>query len=85
MLFRSGTVPGATGRNLLAYSTEWDPALSLVDRRLVADPQTSGGLLFAVEPGHADALCAELEARGCLSARIGEMRAPEGQSLVVRA
>jgi len=68
----AGVVPGATGRNLDHYGCRslWDSSLSEVDRKLVGDPQTSGGLLFAVDPGALDALLAGLRARGALAAAV---------------
>ena len=49
-LAQDGHVPGGTRRNLAAadQATTWDPALDEVDRLLLADAQTSGGLLLAV-------------------------------------
>lgn len=73
-LLESGVVPGATGRNLAWFEAEWAEELGANDRQLLADPQTSGGLLFAVAPETAEALIAELERSGCLcAARIGRM------------
>jgi selenide,water dikinase len=37
------------------------------------DPQTSGGLLIAVDPKRVEALVAELEARGEVGAVVGEV------------
>ena len=51
-----------------------EPALAL----LLFDPQTSGGLLIAVAPSHADALRRALDAHGVPAARIGEVIAPTG-------
>ena len=49
-LAEDGHVPGGTRRNLAAADqvTTWDPALDEVERALLADAQTSGGLLLAV-------------------------------------
>ena len=51
-LARSGFVTGASGRNWAAYGDEIALAASLdgVDRDLLSDPQTSGGLLVACAP-----------------------------------
>lgn len=42
-------------------------------RALLFDPQTSGGLLIAVAPEHAGAICAELHRRQIPAAQIGEI------------
>jgi selenide,water dikinase len=52
---RDGYVSGGTHRNLdwVAPHTEWRADLSDTERLLLADAQTSGGLLIAGEiPGH---------------------------------
>jgi len=57
--------PGRTA-DVVAYLdefTDWGPA-GFVWKGILADPQTSGGLLMAVAPEKADALLAALVARG---------------------
>ena len=46
---------------------------------LLADAQTSGGLLFGAEPERARAAVAELAAGGVSAAVIGEVRAGTGR------
>ncbi len=60
-LVEEGHVPGGTERNLedLAGAVEWGD-VDAVTRTLLADAQTSGGLLIALPPEAADALVAEL-------------------------
>ena len=54
----AGCVPGGTQRNFDSYGQRISP-LSDVDRNLLCDPQTSGGLLVAVSPeGEAEFLAA---------------------------
>jgi selenide,water dikinase len=53
----------------------------LVD--LLYDPQTSGGLLLAVEPGRADALSQALITAGVPVARIGRAVAPAAAAILV--
>jgi selenide,water dikinase len=56
-----GVIPGGTQRNLeAADQVEWAADLSPADRLLLADAQTSGGLLLAVPPEHEAALLAAL-------------------------
>lgn len=81
-------VPGATGRNLAYWfpETDWDPTLTLQDRQLLGDPQTSGGLLLAVPDEKLGALLGELRARGAKAAAVvGRMGPSTGKALTVRA
>lgn len=68
----AGAVPGATGRNLAHYGaqTKWAPGIGEPERALIADPQTSGGLLLSVPEARLAALLAELESRGALCAAV---------------
>ena len=83
-LVEQGVSPGATGRNLSHFgeSLTCDDDVTEVDLRLLADPQTSGGLLFSVPADRVDALCAALTAHGVLaSAVIGEFTEGSGLRL----
>jgi selenide,water dikinase len=76
----AGVMPGATGRNLAHYGrhTEWADDLPALARPILADPQTSGGLVLAVPDPKLDAVVADLGARGALaSAIIGRLRVAE--------
>ncbi len=56
-----GVIPGGTQRNLAAADrVEWASELTLTDRYLCVDAQTSGGLLLVVPPEHEAALLAAL-------------------------
>ena len=71
-----GIVPGGTRRNLesLQDAVVWDPSVDSVDRLLLCDAQTSGGLLMAVPPDHLDTLLMELRQAGVETASvIGEI------------
>jgi selenide,water dikinase len=75
-LARAGMIPGGSRNNLLAAMPHctWGPGVDDVDRVLLADAQTSGGLLIAVAREHANTLVAELERRGAPAhAVIGEI------------
>ncbi len=69
---RAGVVPGGSRRNL-----EWGVefldagAHDEVDQLLVADAQTSGGLVFGIEPAATAGVLAELDATGHTAAHIG--------------
>jgi selenide,water dikinase len=69
-------VPGGT-RNNLAYVadvTRWGDHITEVDQLLLADAQTSGGLLIAVESSRAAELVRELElARAPTAVIVGEV------------
>jgi selenide, water dikinase len=73
-ILTKGFVPGGTGRNLEFVESAMVLETSTVDaHRLMADPQTSGGLLLCVHPDRLDALCAELLAAGDLAAIVGSL------------
>lgn len=57
-LAADGCIPGGTRRNHddLAADVTWDPSLTELQRLLLCDAQTSGGLLIAVPPHRADPL-----------------------------
>ncbi len=83
---RDGVRPGRTADVIadLAGSVEWGPA-DEAWRGLLADPQTSGGLLMAVDASRLDGLLAALEARGERGVVVGEMHAGDPGRVVVRA
>jgi selenide,water dikinase len=81
----AGVVPGRTAdviEHVRAF-TMWEahpapaaagaPADDLARWRVLCDPQTSGGLLMAVDAGSADRLCDALRARGVTPAVVGRM------------
>lgn len=73
----AGVVPGATGRNLGHYGrhTAWSPDLPALAKPILADPQTSGGLILAVPDDRLAAVLADLQRRGALAnAVIGRLR-----------
>ena len=80
---REGIGPGAIARNLASFGAEVAFADAVPDwlRRIMADAQTSGGLLAAVAPEGADDVLARFRAQGFASAAvIGRMQA--GASIV---
>lgn len=72
-------VPGGSRRNraFIEGRVSWDPGVPEEMRVLLADAQTSGGLLIACPAGAEEALAGGLAARGVLGARIG--RAVDGR------
>jgi selenide,water dikinase len=70
-LLRAGMVAGGTQRNhaFVDPDVDWG-ALPIEEQLLLADAQTSGGLLLAVDPGRAGALVAALGRRGTPAAAV---------------
>jgi selenide,water dikinase len=84
----AGLVPGGSKRNLenAARVTRFDPAIPELERLVLADAQTSGGLLLAVPPENEAALLAELASRGTPArAAVGEMVAGDAGHIEVVA
>jgi selenide,water dikinase len=80
-LIEAGAIPGGTKRNQTASETytTWAERFAGRTQVFLADAQTSGGLLIAVDPSRADDLVAALqERRTPTAAVIGEV--VEGQS-----
>ncbi len=76
-----GIVPGGTRRNAAAASaiTRYDERIDATDRLILADAQTSGGLLIAIAPERAAALREALEAAGTLAAaEVGQFIPGDG-------
>ena len=72
-----GHVTGASGRNWAGYGVEvlLDNTLPPVARDLLADPQTSGGLLVSCTPDRVKDVMAVFRAQGCdAAAPIGVVR-----------
>ena len=77
-LAEAGFVTGASHRNWASYGAEIDlpDGFSETRRHLLADPQTSGGLLVACSAERADAILAAIVAAGYPAARrIGRVEA----------
>ena len=75
-LAAAGLVPGGSKRNLAYASpiTEFDAAVSETTRLLLADAQTSGGLLLCVPEARATEVVARLHDAGAtFAARIGTL------------
>jgi len=82
----AGAIAGGTARNLgwLKDKVRWATGIDEVTQILLADAQTSGGLLIAVAPERADALEHALRARGVETiARIGEFTPRDGLPIEV--
>ena len=71
-LATGGFVPGGTGRNLDHLAERLGGGDELT-RTVLGDPQTSGGLLFSCDPGHADDAVRKLRDDGHDASVIGEL------------
>jgi selenide, water dikinase len=87
-LAEAGHVPGGTRRNLAAAeaATTFDPALDVIEKLVLCDAQTSGGLLLAVPPDAVPDLLRALAAHHTLAAAdIGIVTAGAPGAILVRA
>jgi selenide,water dikinase len=85
-LIRAGCVPGGTKKNLEAANemTRWE-AVSEDLRLLLADAQTSGGLLLCVPPRRLEAVLAELKRQRVeCAAVIGRVKKSNRPQIQVR-
>lgn len=81
-LATGGHVPGGTGRNLDHLAERLDGGDELT-RTVLADPQTSGGLLFSCDPGRAEGAVRELRDSGHGAAVIGELVAGSSGTITI--
>ncbi len=83
---RMGVLPEGMYRNRSFAEPQVDPGRTeLAIQDLLYDPQTSGGLLMAVDPADADALLAELAGTVPAAQRIGTVKAYRGGKRVFLA
>lgn len=71
-LAQRGFVTGASQRNWASYGNYVEIPADMPDwqRHILADPQTSGGLLIAAAPERAESILGTIRASGCPSASI---------------
>ncbi len=67
---KQGVATGASGRNWTGYGHEVELSGDEWKRKLLTDPQTSGGLLVACAADSQDAVLAEFKKRGFGEARV---------------
>ena len=80
--WEEGCVPGGTQRNFDSYGHKVSP-LSEAQRDLLCDPQTSGGLLVAVQPQHTAPFLAVAQAHGLTLQPIGQIVARQSHAVRV--
>ncbi len=78
-----GLVPGGTRANQKSYDpiVEWSADVSAIDRVLMNDAQTSGGLLIFVPGDKKERLVAALRKENILAAHIGDVLDGAGQGM----
>ena len=82
-LAKEGLLPEGMYRNRSFAECRVDPGeAELWQQDLLYDPQTSGGLLMAVDPADADALMAELEGSVPAAQRVGRALEYDGGALI---
>lgn len=81
----TGVKPGRTADVLsfLEPHVSWGPA-DIAWRGVLADPQTSGGLLMAVDPSRLDEMLGALERRGEEASVVGRFLAGEAGTISVK-
>ncbi len=80
-LAEAGFIPGGSRRNLASLIEQVDAGdVDELTVLLLADAQTSGGLVFGVDPEHEAAVLDQLEATGHVVAAIGTTRLPDDSS-----
>ncbi len=80
----AGVIPGGTENNMefVSGKVTWSDSVTRVNRVLLCDAQTSGGLLLVVKPDQADKMLTELQSREIAdAAMIGEITA-RGQGTI---
>lgn len=83
-LAEAGFLPGGSQRNLAHVRADLDaPTIDDLDAVMLADAQTSGGLVFGVAPARAADVVAELTELGHTAAVIGRTTSGVGRMTVV--
>ncbi len=76
------SIPGGTHRNWDSYGTKISPVTDY-QKAILADPQTSGGLLIAVEEGAAPEFETQMSRQGYALKPLGYLKTPEaGKPLI---
>lgn len=76
-----GCIPGGTQRNWKSYSFKISE-ISERQKHILADPQTSGGLLLAVEDDFVEEFEKFMKQKGYSLSSFGRLKAPQGEKLI---
>ncbi len=84
-LLTDGVAPDGTHRNLesCAESVRWADDIGEIDKLLMCDPQTSGGLLISVREDAVDELLADLDRKGVVGTVVGDVTPFSGNAVDV--
>ena len=84
-LLTDGIAPGGTHRNLesCAASVRWAEDIGEIDKLLMCDPQTSGGLLISVREDAVDELLADLHRKCVVGTVVGDVTPFSGNAVDV--
>lgn len=77
-----GCVPGGTGRNFESYGHKISP-LSELQKAVLCDPQTSGGLLIAVKPDSEEQVFKLADEAGVALYPVGKLLPPGSQHVLI--
>jgi selenide,water dikinase len=72
-----------SNREFLEGRIRIEPSADLARLEFVFDPQTSGGLLIAIDPAHFERLTEELNSRGTTAALVGRVSERQGSTAIV--
>nr|MBC8344024.1 selenide, water dikinase SelD [Bacteroidota bacterium] len=81
----SGIIPGETKNNLdfVAGKVEFDPSIPEIMKSILADAQTSGGLLFSLPAEQGKKLTTDLKANKILHSMIGRIVEKKQKDIIV--
>ena len=85
-LVTGNVIPGGTKSNLefIQDITEWDPSISDTEKFILADAQTSGGLLISVPAEVSEPLLNELHTNGVMEAAVIGRFTIKGKKIFIR-
>lgn len=78
---KQGCIPGGTNRNWASYGHKIGPVTE-IQKQILADPQTSGGLLVAVEPDFGQEFEEIMREKGENFKPIGRLKPREEEALI---
>ena len=81
-LIEAGVYPGGSLRNLESVRTSLKTSRSGTEQKILADAQTSGGLLMAVPPDRSGRVLEELRSVAPAATVIGEFTAAGGEPVI---